>query len=128
MRACTRNIIGEPSQQPAIVSGCAGIKGAKHRDDAIDLLLRGTLIYEEHAKEELQLCDDLGGLVIDHGVQYHRVCELEVDGASPPDACRASSVLLLRRMIRHLHARLPHWWNYEPHNEERAHSDFGGSL
>ena len=21
--------------------------------------------------------------------------------------------------------RVAHWWNYEPHNEERAHSDFG---
>jgi hypothetical protein len=58
MRACTRNIIGEPSKQP----WSHHVWVCRHqRSKALRLchrrarLLRGTLICKEHAEEELQL-------------------------------------------------------------------------
>ena len=81
MRACAPHIVCGPARRPATVPARPRDVGASLRVDPIDQLLRGASICELRLEEELQRCDDLRTLVLDHGRQLHRAGKLGVAGA-----------------------------------------------
>ena len=82
MRACAPHIVCGPARRPATVPARPRDAGASLRVDPIDQLLRGASICELRLEEELQRCDDLRTLVLDHGRQLHRAGKLGVAGAA----------------------------------------------
>ena len=89
MRACAPHIVcgREAVQAPPRDAG------ASLRVDPIDQLLRGASICELRLEEELQRCDDLRTLIVDHGRQLHRAGKFGVAGvASTRPASGAGSI------------------------------------
>ena len=82
MRACAPHTVCGPARRPATVPARPRDAGASLRVDPIDQLLRGASICELRLEEELQRCDDLRTLVLDHGRQLHRAGKLGVAGAA----------------------------------------------
>ena len=82
MRVRTPQSLCGPEYRPATMGAYTRNGQATHRVDSIDQLLRGASICELRLEEELQRCDDLRTLVLDHGRQLHRAGKLGVAGAA----------------------------------------------